>query len=68
VGRRDLGRQKLLQNLLDINVPVIARHQRPALIHSEYALTADIVLAAEHATFQDMPHLAAASCRATGSR
>ena len=50
--------QKLLQNLLDINVPVIAAINGPALIHSEYALTADIVLAVEHATFQDMPHLA----------
>ena len=29
----------------------------PALLHSEYILTTDIVLASETAVFQDMPHL-----------
>lgn len=50
--------QKMLQNLLDINVPVIAAINGPALLHSEYALTADIILASEGAYFQDLPHLA----------
>lgn len=50
--------QKMLQNLLDINVPVIAAINGPALLHSEYALTADILLASEGAYFQDLPHLA----------
>jgi enoyl-CoA hydratase/carnithine racemase len=49
--------RKLLQNLLDIEVPMIAAVNGPALIHSEYILTCDIVLAAENAAFQDLPHL-----------
>jgi enoyl-CoA hydratase/carnithine racemase len=49
--------RKLLQNLLDIEVPVIAAVNGPALIHSEYLLTCDIVLAADNAEFQDLPHL-----------
>lgn len=49
--------KKVLRNLLDIEVPVIAAVNGPALLHSEYILTCDIVLAAESAVFQDMPHL-----------
>jgi enoyl-CoA hydratase/carnithine racemase len=49
--------KKVLQNLLDIEVPVISAVNGPALLHSEYILTTDIVLASENAVFQDMPHL-----------
>jgi enoyl-CoA hydratase/carnithine racemase len=49
--------KKVLQNLLGIEVPVIAAVNGPALLHSEYILTCDVVLAADTATFQDMPHL-----------
>jgi enoyl-CoA hydratase/carnithine racemase len=49
--------KKVLQNLLDIDVPVIAAVNGPALVHSEYILTCDIVLASQNAVFQDMPHL-----------
>jgi enoyl-CoA hydratase/carnithine racemase len=49
--------KKVLQNLLDIDVPVIAAVNGPAFVHSEYILTCDIVLAAETAAFQDLPHL-----------
>jgi enoyl-CoA hydratase/carnithine racemase len=49
--------KKVLQNLLDIEVPVIAAINGPALLHSEYALLCDIILASETAVFQDMPHL-----------
>jgi enoyl-CoA hydratase/carnithine racemase len=49
--------QKVLQNLLDIGVPVIAAINGPATVHSEYALTADIILASSEAYFQDFPHL-----------
>ena len=38
-------------------MPVIAAVNGPALVHSEYILTCDIVLASETAVFQDMPHL-----------
>lgn len=49
--------RKLLQNLLDIDVPMIAAVNGPALIHSEYILTCDIVIASANAVFQDLPHL-----------
>ena len=46
----------LLMNHLDIEVPMIAAVNGPALIHAELALLCDIVLASENAEFQDMPH------------
>lgn len=49
--------KKVLQNLLDIEVPVISAVNGPALLHTEYILTTDIILASENAVFQDMPHL-----------
>lgn len=49
--------RKILQNLLDIDAPMIAAVNGPALIHSEWLLTCDIVLASEIAAFQDYPHL-----------
>ncbi|MBO3461573.1 MAG: enoyl-CoA hydratase/isomerase family protein [Aetokthonos hydrillicola CCALA 1050] len=49
--------KKVLQNLLDIEVPVISAVNGPALLHTEYILTSDIILASENTTFQDMPHL-----------
>jgi enoyl-CoA hydratase/carnithine racemase len=48
--------KKVLQNLLDIEVPVISAVNGPALLHTEYILTSDIILASENAVFQDMPH------------
>jgi enoyl-CoA hydratase/carnithine racemase len=49
--------KKLIQNLLDIEVPVIAAVNGPALIHSELLLTCDIILGSEIVAFQDWPHL-----------
>lgn len=46
----------LLQNLLDIEVPIISAINGPALRHCEIPLLCDIVLAAEHAEFQDSAH------------
>jgi len=46
----------LLTNLLDIEVPMISAINGPALRHSELPLLCDIVLAAEHAEFQDSAH------------
>ena len=48
--------KKLLTNLLDIEVPMIAAVNGPATIHAELALLCDIVLAADHAVFQDAAH------------
>jgi enoyl-CoA hydratase/carnithine racemase len=48
--------KRLLTNLLDIQVPVIAAVNGPARVHAELAVLGDIVLAAESAVFQDAPH------------
>jgi enoyl-CoA hydratase/carnithine racemase len=48
--------RKLLMNLLDIEVPVIAAVNGPATVHPEIPVLSDIVLAADTAVFQDMPH------------
>ncbi len=45
----------LIMNHLDIEVPMIAAVNGPALIHAELALLCDVVLAAD-AEFQDLPH------------
>ncbi|MCE2487786.1 MAG: enoyl-CoA hydratase/isomerase family protein [Desulfurellaceae bacterium] len=48
--------KRLLMNLLDIEVPMIAAVNGPAIIHAELAVVCDIVLASERAFFQDAPH------------
>lgn len=49
--------RRSLYNLLEIEVPVIAAVDGPALINSHFALVNDIVLASERAQFQDLPHI-----------
>jgi len=48
--------RRLLNNLMDIEVPVIAAVNGPARIHPEIPVLSDIVIAAEGALFQDAPH------------
>jgi len=48
--------RRLVHNLLDIEVPVIAAVNGPATEHAEIVLLSDVVLASETATFQDRPH------------
>lgn len=48
--------RSLLNNLVAIEVPVIAAVNGPAFIHAEIALLADIVLASKTAIFADKPH------------
>ena len=48
--------KKVLMNILDIEVPLIAAVNGPVRLHSEYILLADIVLAAPSVVFQDKPH------------
>ena len=43
-------------NHLNIEVPMIAAVNGPALIHAELAVLCDIVIASENAAFQDAPH------------
>lgn len=48
--------RKVLSNILDVEVPMIAALNGPVLLHSEYALLTDIVLATPETVFQDKPH------------
>ena len=58
----DEGTQ-VLENIANIRVPVIAAIEGRAHIHSEYALLANVIVAAEGATFQDVGHYAAVVVR-----
>src|ERR1700675_1181609 len=48
--------KKVLMNILDIEVPLIAAVNGPVRLHSEYVLLADIVLATPSTVFQEKPH------------
>ena len=48
--------KKILMNILDIEVPLIAALNGPVRLHTEYILLADIVLATPTTVFQDKPH------------
>jgi enoyl-CoA hydratase/carnithine racemase len=50
---------QVLENIANIRVPVIAAVEGRAHIHSEYALLANVIVAAAGATFQDVGHFAA---------
>jgi enoyl-CoA hydratase/carnithine racemase len=47
----------LLQNLLEIEVPVIGAVNGPAFIHAELLTLSDIVIASERAAFADKAHV-----------
>src|SRR5712691_7280168 len=49
---------QILENLANIRVPVIAAVEGRANVHSEYALLANVIVAGEGATFNDLPHFA----------
>ncbi|HYZ84928.1 MAG TPA: enoyl-CoA hydratase/isomerase family protein [Bryobacteraceae bacterium] len=49
---------QILENLANVRVPVIAAIEGQANVHSEYALMADVIVAGEGATFNDLPHFA----------
>ncbi len=49
---------QILENLVNIRVPVIAAIEGRAYVHSEYALLANVIVAGEGATFNDLPHFA----------
>jgi enoyl-CoA hydratase/carnithine racemase len=59
--------KKVLLNLIDIPVPVIAALNGPTTVHSEYALLADIIIATPDTVFQDKPPLPSALCRVPAS-
>ncbi len=47
---------QILENLANIRVPVIAAVEGRAHVHSEYALLANVIVAGQSATFNDLPH------------
>jgi len=48
--------KRVLMNILDIEVPLIAAVNGPVRLHSEYILLADIVIVTPSTVFQDKPH------------
>jgi enoyl-CoA hydratase/carnithine racemase len=50
---------QVLENIANIRVPVIAAIEGRAHVHSDYALLATVIVAAEGATFQDVAHFSA---------
>lgn len=49
---------QILENLCNMRVPMIAAIEGRAYVHSEYALLANVIVAGEGATFNDLPHFA----------
>jgi enoyl-CoA hydratase/carnithine racemase len=49
--------RRVMQRLVDLEMPIIAAVNGPASVHSEYALLSDIVVAADTTVFSDFPHL-----------
>jgi enoyl-CoA hydratase/carnithine racemase len=50
--------QRLLQNLMGIEVPVIAAINGPATVHPEIPVLSDITIASDTTVFSDSPHFA----------
>jgi enoyl-CoA hydratase/carnithine racemase len=50
---------QVLENIANIRVPVIAAIEGRAYVHSDYVLLANVIVAADGATFQDVAHFAA---------
>jgi enoyl-CoA hydratase/carnithine racemase len=48
--------RKVLSNILDVEAPMITALNGPVLLHSEFALLTDIILATPQTVFQDKPH------------
>jgi hypothetical protein len=53
----DVEGRRIVQRLVDLEMPVVATVNGPATVYSEYALLADIVVASEMAAFGDVPAL-----------
>ena len=50
--------QRLLNNLMSIEVPVIAAINGPATVHPELPVLSDVTIAADTTVFSDAPHFA----------
>ena len=57
---------QILENLANMRVPVIAAIQGRAHVHSKYALLANVIVAGQGATFNEVPHFAGGSVPGDG--
>jgi enoyl-CoA hydratase/carnithine racemase len=48
--------QRLMQNLINIDIPIVAAINGAATVHPEIPLLSDLTVAADTSTFQDSPH------------
>ncbi|HEX6519744.1 MAG TPA: enoyl-CoA hydratase-related protein [Streptosporangiaceae bacterium] len=48
--------RRIMQRLVDLEMPIVAAVNGPASVHSEYVLVADIIVAADTTVFSDFPH------------
>jgi enoyl-CoA hydratase/carnithine racemase len=48
--------RRIVQRLVDLEMPIVAAVNGPVSVHSEYALLADVTIASETAVFSDFPH------------
>jgi enoyl-CoA hydratase/carnithine racemase len=49
--------RRVMQRLVDLEMPIVAAVNGPVSVHSEYVLLAAIVIAADTTVFSDFPHL-----------
>ena len=49
--------RRVMQRLVDLEMPIVAAVNGPVTVHSEYVLLADIIITAEATVFSDFPHL-----------
>src|SRR5437867_6714768 len=57
---------QVLENIANIRVPVVAAIEGRAHVHSDYALLASVIVAADGATFEDVAHFAVGVAPADG--
>ena len=69
VGYDKVRRQgtKVLENILDIEAPMIAAVNGPVHLNSEWALLCDMILASDDTEFADAPHPALGTVPGTGN-
>jgi enoyl-CoA hydratase/carnithine racemase len=49
--------RRVLQRLVDLELPIVSAVNGPASVHSEYVLLGDVVVASDTTEFSDFPHL-----------
>jgi enoyl-CoA hydratase/carnithine racemase len=49
--------RRVLQRLVDLEMPIVSAVNGPATVHSEYVLLGDVVIVSDTTVFSDLPHL-----------